>query len=1048
MIEVTGAAPVLRSEESSSLTSVPADAYAELPLNSGGGRSTKSFEVLTPGVQGTNEVNGSVFAGEENQIDGITTAVSELAGDDRNIRIPPEAVQELSIVTTAYPAEYGGGAGVSRYEIKSGTNQFHGNAYDFFKNTVLDAKGYYNTPFFGQTGKTPVDQQNEFGFSVGGPVSIPKVYDGRNKTFFFFNFDGWRTVAGNSFVRISLPTDLMRAGDFSQVFTQTGANIYDPATTVCSGGTCTRTQFSDPSRATPSNPLGLNIIPTNRLSPAALNILALMPHATDQSLILDNTDTHFNSSANKFNDYTVKGDQYFGPNHHLSLSHIYSNNPQSVATVMPFPVQSGTDNVLFLWQNSRVSWDWTISPALLNTLRLGYNRQVQKFSEPRDPGWQTALNIPGYATADNFFPRVGLANYGFQGGLNEGCCKGTSGPISNTLVLSEALAWEKGRHSAKFGVEYRYYKHGLTRDTPAGINFSRNETADPSNLGSTGSEIASFLLGQAHSSDIPNLHGFAPTYNVTWTDLYAQDDIKVTPRFTANLGLRFSMDTPTYESHNQYSVVDLRAQNSSAGGILGAYVFAGLNGQGKTLAFAKKDATGIQPRIGFAWKATNRLVVRSAFGRSYMPTGAYGNGGQDNSYFSDGFTTDSSVASQDGFTPALQLDGGFPAGSLLQPTLNDSLFVGTPNTFRFWSPRTNKLARMDSWNLTTQWQLASNSSLEIAYVGTKGTYLYRRSNINQLDPKYFVLGSKLNLLVTDPAAAGLTPFPNNEPWPGFAATMGSFATVGQALRPFPQYAGPGRDDSSSGDGNSTYNALQAKFERRFSNGLYWLTSYTWDKWLEDTRMFSDFEYPVINQYNHRLDTTVSDQWQPHTLTTAFTYELPIGPGKKFANTGGVMGRITGGWRASGILTYRSGNDIILFAPTGALPSQYGGTLYAVQVPGVSTRASNWTGNPTSGKWLNSNAFSIAGALAGQLVSGSQVLPNTREPGTYNEDLSLFKETTITERLHLQLGLEAFNALNRVRFGCTNTNLQDPNFGTLNCQSNNRRQAQIVGKLTF
>ena len=1019
-VTVNSGAPILKTQQSDISTEIPPQAYMDLPLSAGGGRNAESFKTLVPGVsQNGSSVNGGANYTGEIEVDGVTTVSGEIFGDDRNIRFPPDAVDEMSLVTSNYAAEYGQtGNGVERYEIKSGSNTLHGSAYEYFKNTALDAKGYFNQ-------STPVDRQNEFGFSLGGPVVIPHLYHGKDKTFFFFDGDFYRTRGGGGTSTISLPTAAMRTGDFAALLA-TGQIIYDPNTTQINGSVITRTPFPG------------NIIPKDRINSVAAKILSYVPATTNQNIV-NNAMLPNSTTYNNFNTYSMKVDHYFNQAHHINGTYIYSSNPNfPFSSALPDPIAGFPLNQPSKYQLARLSYDWTVRPNMLNELRLGYNRQyLPQFAADENAGWPSTLGLLGYQSASGFFPQISWGAYQPLAQLHV-----LSDPISNTYVLTDAFSWTLKRHNLKFGAEYRDVRHGTNRDLQANINFSRNETADPQNLGTTGSEIASFLLGQVDSSNIPVEKGISSDVYWRYLDLYAQDDYKVTSKLVVNYGLRFGLMTPYQERNYNYSIMDQNTPNPDAGNLPGAYIFAGRNGQGATLGYARNDLETYGPRAGFAWNFIPRAVLRGGYGISYFPTGAYA-GGSTN-LVNDGFYTNSNAFSPNGISQAFNFMNGFPASSIQMPTLNASLNLA--NSFTFWDQTAHRAGQTQSYNVTTEFQVAANTALTISYVGTKGTYLTVLSNLNQVDPKYLSLGdSLLRSPITSPAAiaAGI-----KTPWAGFVSTLGGNATVAQALRPFPQYQSGGGSNSQN-FGDSTYNAAQIKIEKRLSSGLYVLAHYTWSKYITDanTGYTGQAPYTLRNEYDPSLDKTVAQNWQPHVFVAAFNYELPFGAGRRFQVTdNGFLKRVISGWQVNGILRYTSGPLIGVGAPN-TLPIFNGGVI-ADAVPGVRQKGT-WNGkfNPSTDRYLNVSAF--AQPAPDTFGTLKPYLPNLRGPVVADEDFGIVKRTPITENVLFELRLEAFNSFNRVIFGGPGTDITNPAaFGQITGQANSPRQAQIVAKINF
>ncbi|MDQ2777590.1 MAG: Plug and carboxypeptidase regulatory-like domain-containing protein [Acidobacteriota bacterium] len=1018
---VTGAAPILQTETSSVATTVEPNAYIDLPLSAGGGRNASAFVNLVPGVEGGNpSINGGQTFGNEIQVDGIANETIELFGDPRNILFPPEFVEELSVLTSSYSAEYGDtNSGVVRYAIKSGTNQYHGQAFEYLKNTAFDARGAVNAT-------AAVDHENEYGFTLGGPISIPKLYNGKNKSFFFFGADYYRQHGQGSIGTVSLPNAAFRGGDLSQLLTQNGRQIYYPATTTVNG-------------VTTRQPIPGDIIPSSLISPAALKILSYVP-VPQTNGIVNNAFLPRQLSQTYLNEYAIKGDHYFNDKNHLMVSETHGSEPDVNSTVLPFPIQEiflDTNQIVTL---ARVGYDHIFSPTVINQLRLGFNRQYALF-DPRDIGanYPEKLGIPGFEQSSGSFPSIGWGE--FTGLASNHFSEHPV--VSDSYFLDDTVSWTKNKHNLKFGADLRQHRHSSYVINQPGINFSSNETADPNNLQNTGDAYASFLLGQVDNANLP-LNKANPLVHFNDMQFFIQDDYKVTSRLTVNVGVRGGFMTPYVDSNNEYSIVDLKTPNPAAGNLPGTYIFAGRNGNGSELSYANSLARVLDPRIGLAWRTTDRFVIRAGYGITSVPTGAYGAG--HNVALDEGYTATPSVNSlNQGLTPAFILDQGFPQSAIQQPPfISPSLDLG--QNISYWSPSTGRLASSQSWNFSTETQLMNNLTLNVSYVGQKGTHLALNTNLNQLNPSYLSLGSLLNDSITNPAvvARGYT-----APFPSFVTLYGAGATLGQALRPYPQYLNM-QSISSDTTGDSTYHALQVSVNKRLSNGLYLLANYTWSKNISDADIsIAPFASTVRDQYNRSLDKVVSSNWVPHHANIAFTYALPIGRGRAFLNSG-LLSRIAGGWQLSGILTYRTG-DLIGLGVSNTLPLFAGpqtpntvlGQPLAIQNGPIVIAANGSAGT----KYLNINAFTQP--AAGTFGTSSGRVPNLFGPIQLNENMSVQKEFAIFERLNFILRFEAFNIFNRVLPGGLNTDITNPAaFGTFNGQENGPRTAQITAKLNF
>ena len=1025
-VTVSAAAPILQSETSDVSTAVSTEAYRDLPVTSaGGGRQPETFLFLVPGVtaggnSSTNtfdaHINGSQTLSKEMQVDGMTSQTAEVQGDPRNLTFPPDAVQEMSVTTSTYSAEFGNsGGGVERFLIKSGTNSLHGSLYEFLRNDVLDARGFFNAT------RSP-HRENEYGFSVGGPVVIPKVYNGRNKTFFFTDLNYYKLRAGAQNQIGSVPDQAFRGGDLSGLKDSKGnlIQIYDPATTVQDAqGNYTRAPF-----------LG-NIIPANRISPVSANILNNVPNPTLPGVYNNYPGT--GGTINNYRDWILKIDQYAGEHHHISGTWVQGWRPDNGPySILPHPVESTRDGNFWTYLG-RINDDWTLSPTLLNSVRVGFNRQHQLLFAPETAqDWGTKLGLTGI---NNGFPGV---NWGAFTALAQN--QDRIEPVSNSFLYADTLTWTKDKHNLKFGIDARRLQHnGRYPNRSANFSFSATETAFPSGplRSNTGNEFASFLLGQVDGAN-EYINNVVAGERLTYAGIYAADDWKVTPKLTLNLGLRWDIFTPYEEVADRYSIMDPTAPNPAAGNIPGAYVFAGSGGPPHTgssrlTSLQSTDWHNFAPRLGLAWKLNDRTVVRGGYGISFYPNGGLGGGNV--TAVTDGYSTSATFTSLDsGVHPAFNWDNGFPQNYPKPPTISAGLNVG--QSANMWWDNASKPMYKQDYNLTIQRQLAPNLSLDVAYVGSKSTRLVTGAvNPDQLNPAYLGLGGLLQDDINSPAVAAA----------GFHAPYAGFTgSLAQALRPFPQYIGVGTE-ASANIGNGTYNSLQTKLEKRFSQGLWLLTSYTWSKTITDSNstLGSFFSPGARDNYNRSLEKGLAVFDVPHRLVVGFNYELPIGPGKPFLNKG-ISSKILGGWQLNGILSYQSGTPIQI-AANNTLPLFNGGNT-PNSIPGQRVSYSCSGFDPATGVLLSSSAFSLPGT--NQFGTSAQVLPNARNCPVYNEDLGVMKKFYIRESMYFELRFEMFNAFNRVVFGGPASNLNNSNFGQITSQGNAPRNGQAALKFYF
>lgn len=1017
-VTVSDAAPQLRSETSSVATSINPKTYLDLPLAAGGGRSPEAFIFLAPGTSGDTfdaHINGSQTLSKEIQVEGLSMAIAEVPGDPRTFTMPPDAIQEFSITTSSYSAEFGNsGGGIGQFTVRSGTNDFHGSAYEFFRNDKLNARGFF-------LGSRPIRRENEFGFSIGGPIRIPKIYNGQNRSFFFFNYNNFKFRSGPANQLGSVPTAAFKRGDFGELRDNQGnlIPIYDPASTRSDGqGGFTRTAFPN------------NVIPPDRISTVARNILGYVPDPQFPEIVNNYLSLNKNRTDKPF--YTWKLDHNFNANHRISgmwnMGKLEDNGP---IAILPPPIASTRDSI-FTQKTLRLSYDWTLSPTMINHAAAGFNRQNQTLIAPEQGGgWAEKVGLRGVPNGAfvgiNFAPLTALAQ-------NQEYF--TS--ISNTYLLADSLTWIAGKHNIKIGVDYRRLQDNFVFPSTTGnYNFDRTGTAFPSAAlrSTTGNAFASFLLGYVNNG------GFRVSEIGTggrwgYFASYIQDDYKLTPRITLNLGLRWDLHLPLTEANDLYSIMDPTVPNPRAGGILGAVIFAG-EGQGRT--GRSRLTNGISynnwgPRLGLAWKVNEKTVFRGGYGIGYFPQGALG-GGNVRAHAA-GFEATANFLSQDqGLTPAFLLDSGFPQNYDRPPFIDPGYNVGLG--VNMWNDNAHEPMYRQDFNAGIQYQIANNLLLDFGWVGQKSTRLNTGVfNANQVHPSYLRLGELLTRNINDPAvaAAGFRP-----PFAGFTGTLA------QSLRPFPQYTGVGILNSAN-IGNSTYHSLQVKLEKQYSSGLFLLSSYTWSKSLTDASsvLGGFFSTSARDHYNRRIEKALATYDVPSRLVMAMNYELPLGPGKRYASGKGVVSKVVGGWQVNAVLNYQSGQPIGV-GVNNTLPL-FNSRNLPDMVAGVNPLIENSNFDPAQHLYMDINAFRNPAPFT---FGNAPSVLNVRNFRFFNENIGVIKRTYFTETINLEFRFEMFNVFNRVRFGGPATNVNDPfNFGKISSQANAPRDGQLALKFNF
>jgi hypothetical protein len=1050
---VNADAPTVETESSDIGTVVTTKQILDLPLALGSTvqamRSPEAFAFLIPGVvgPGSDSGNGGTFeskiSGGQNYatevlLDGAATTRSENGSSFDETAPSVDALGEFKVITSTLPAEFGRTTGgIETFVTKSGSNTYHGSVYDIFRNEDLDANVWGLNYELAQPGLTaaerrgfqrPLDRQNDYGLTLGGPFSIPHLYNGKDKTFFFFSWEQYRQNQGGT-TTDTLPTAKERTGDFSEVLTSNvlGTNpcdgtpilqgeIFDPATTTTVGGVQCRTAFLNEPGSTG------NVIPSNRISNVGAKMMSFYPTPQNGSLI--NNFTFPFSFPILDTTTTVRVDQNISQNSKAYFSYSSRENVRiSTTPIFPGPAGFGR-NQFFGTHYIRFGYDYTFTPTLLNHLNLGYNRTNSKnvgagVGQGKGQNWDATLGVNGIPGGP-MFPSI-VPNEATTTAIGDNVDGDT---IDNGFRFSDTLNWVKGKHEFKFGYEqwYTQYSPLNFQNTSGTFNFGRGQTAGTaatSNL--SGNGIASILLGAPASVNYAVYQSQARWLRSYFAG-FMQDSFKLTPTLTLNYGLRYEVDEPFKEANGNTSNISLSAPNPGAGNLPGATVFAG-KGPGRNgnvnERWANTYLKDFGPRFGFAWApgflGAGTTVLRGGYGIIYggLQYADFGGFGRTGFQASPAFNSN-------GFDPAVSLDTGLPAANVTLPNTDPSQQNFTGPTYL--DPSYGRPPMIQNWSFEIQKQLATDFIADIAYVGQHSTHL--RSNydaVNTLNPKFFGLGLNLNNLVGSQTAVP-------SPFPGFPGND----IVAQALVPFPQYFGFNTDGQLENLGQSTYNALEAQVSRRFHNGLNLMASYTWSKTLTNADAALPF-FATLHQggapqnvFNRDGDKSVSNQDLPQNFVVSYIYELPVGKGKRFLSGGGVSDKVLGGWSVSGIQRYESGQPIAIGCATG-VPA-YADCIRFNSVAGQSIYNSQWAGgshntvDPATlsvGPVLNATAYSDPNSLANVTARGSysfgdipRVYGNIRMPMYASEDFNLLKRTRFSETRDLLLQVSFINAFNR------------------------------------
>jgi hypothetical protein len=1061
-ITVSSSAALLETEKSDRGQVVDKVRITDLPLNV---RNPIMLTALSTGVVQTGGQahlnpfsnsgisSWSVNGGMTNNTEFIMDGAPNNAFSGRQNRIayvpPADAVEEFKVLTTAYDAQYGKtGGGVINVSTKSGTNIYHGTAYEFLKRPALNANTFSNNAKGLPRAKTGLDQ---WGFTIGGPVRIPKMYDGHDKTFFFFSGEAYHEKLHFPNESItSVPTVAQKRGDFSRTFDNAGRlmTIFDPTTGRQVGNNWVRDPFAG------------NVIPANRINPSAAKIASVYPDPNSVTPGSPEWQNNFVLAPNpgyfNFHNYNARVDHNFS-----SKNRVYGrwgwNRHESFRIKNAIP-GIGADHQTGGKTNNGLTLDWvsTLSTTMVFNLRTSMTRWQEdlpgfdhKFS-PTQWGWPEslarALPLQSRGGTRNFPtrmlfvqdsmpvpsggrpPYINVDSYGFLGS-NTFLFEPT-----NVFSLAPNVALIRGRHTVKIGLDYRVSRFTEQRPDFAAsrLNFDRGFTRQNYLVQDavSGNAIASMLLGYPVSGLIDN--NVFPYYQTQYAAPWIQDDFKVTRKLTLNLGLRWDMNFAPTERFNRanrgffadaVNPISERVNKTQFPGfqVRGGIGFAGVNGQPRT-PFVN-DLRTVQPRIGAAYQLSTKTVLRGGFGMFYTSPISRG--------FTNGFSIQTPyVSSIDaGRTPANNVSNPFPQGVLQPPgsSLGLQTFLGQSPSF------TDPLFRtpyVRQFSFGVQRQLPWGMTLDASYVGSRTMKAAVSRPYNELPVEALALGaSVLNQSVPNPFAGLIN-----------AGGLGA-ATIPrqQLLRPFPQFASFNMADRN--EGRIWYNSLQVLVEKRYSHGLTFLAAYTLSKNIE--------AMSYLNGQDAAPTRTLTAWDTPHRLTIAPIYELPFGPGRALFNTQNKFwSRVAGGWQTVVTSTFQSGT-----------PMSIPGDVYLLGDPRLA--------NPTWDRLFKTGVIDVNGTVR-NVLPGEQPVFQVRPPFTLRTtplrygnlrnqwgrtyDFSILKTVKFTERVKSQFRVEAFNVLNTAIFSA-NPNLTPTsvNFGKIfrdNGQSNSPRIVQLGFRLEY
>jgi carboxypeptidase family protein len=1071
-VEVTADASLLNTDNSSLGQAITTKEVAELPIN---GRTPIMAAALSLGVIGYGQpglvhpfdaqsaagwsVGGAYTQTSEMLVNGSPNAT----WDGRLAYSPPQdAVQEVRVKASDTDAAFGHTAGGTLNQVtKSGTNEFHGTAWEFNQPNTLTANDFFNNQ---ASRPRPVTHLNQYGVTAGGPVLLPKIFNGRNKLFWFFAWEGMKDAQPNPYIT-SVPTAAERTGDFSQIFAADGTTLYDPYSAVKSGSTITRSAFTGnqiPQVAPYVSPVAqayLKYIPlpnTTPQKPDGLNNYAVAPNTPDNfSNEMGRIDYNMSDRSRLF--FDIRHTDY------LQSKNNYFDN-------------ISTGSILF-----RTNWGasvdevYTINPTNIIDLRINFTRMNEGHDLPSTGFDPTTLGFPAYMTSASPYlqmPVISFASNGFQQIANTGT-QADRLP-SQSFQVFPTWVTSKGAHTLKFGGDFRQYRLNTfsAKNSTGAFSFNGNSWVRSSSSASAtvafGQDLASFMMGLPYtaSGSTYDINTFASWYSY-YSAVFVQDDWRVKRNLTVNLGLRFDHDGPYNETYGRtVNGFDSTTTSPLAAAAIAAYakspipqlpvsafqVLGGLTypGSGQTAVFQNTSHL-VSPRVGFAWTPDafhGKTVFRGGFGMFVAPVSIAqmdinGKFSTNPNINQQGFSQSTALnATNDNYlTPSATLSNPYPAGFLPPTGSSLGLLTFAGQGITFMNPEAKNPYSL-RWNFGIQQSFGSNMMLEVVYIANHSVHLpIDYTQLNGI-PRQFLstLGTR------DPNQTYLASTVAN-PFFGLQTSVGANAntTPAQLLARFPQFPVGDSAGGWSGSGgileqnlnagSSYFDSLNVRLQKRLSRGLSFTFNYTFSKLIERVTWLNDSD-PAPEKRISAID-------HPNRFVAALTYELPVGKGKSLDFHSRIGNSLLGGWVLNSVYTYQTGAPLTWNNGSTTSPGDY---VYF----GAPIVLNNRMADPGVAAF-NVSAFDTktADAFNYHIRTLPTTMAGLRVDGINNWDPSLLKRFTFTERSYLQLRFEAFNVLNHPVFPVPNTTASNSLFGTISgAQANRPRIIQIGARFVF
>ena len=1025
-VTINAETPLLRTETGAIGTTINTQVINELPLI---GRNPYVFLTLAPGIQYTGSPGAlnpwDVFGPSDFSASGSKSRSEFLLDGIPNMRLDvvsfspsPDAVQEMRAHTNAYDAEFGhSGAAFVNVSTKTGTNSLHGTLYEYHRNDNLNANSFFNNVSGLRKGER---KQNTYGFAVGSAVRLPKLYNGRDRTHFFFDFEGTQ-IRGESVARAIVPSVLERRGDFSQTQDRLGRpfTIYDPLTTrPASSGGFVRDPFPG------------NIIPATRFDPVSLAALKFYP--LPNTAALQNFQNprpdgrRWASLAGRVDHQISRAHSLFaryGWNHRLDPSTPFYGEccrPAGNPTGDQDEFERG--NIAF-----GVGETWVRSSRTIVDFRFGFTRYFEanimygEGFDIRQLGFPDAF---GRSIVFRTFPRFETSGDVENLGAGRTSTRGYINQYNPLVNVHMTI----GRHAVKYGFRYQI---GQLNDFNAGraggfFRFDRTFTQGPDPTRTTlnsGHDFASFLLGTP-SRGYTDINTTRAAQNRYWS-VYAQDDWKATDRLTLNLGLRFEHEGATTERFDRgnggfdFAVSSPLEQQAKANyakspipeladlSVRGGLRF--LNASGSPRGTYNMPSMILAPRFGFAYRVSNRMVWRGGYGIFYVPINV--------SIRQDGFSlaTQMVTSLDNNLTSFRTLADPFPSGLTAPPGASGGLLTAVGQSLTAGGATSNGVPDLlhglsQQFSMGVQFALPGSISLEASYVGNVSQRLNINRNVNQYPDRFLDLKTRLNARVANPFFGVITD--------STSALSQATTTVSQLLRPYPHFLGLTR--SALPLGRSHYDSMQVNVTKRMRSGLYWGVAYTFSKYIEGIS--------YLNANDAKPERVISDADRPHRFVTHGIWDLPIGRGRTLDPGNALFSRLLGGWQFNWVVTYQ--------------------TMQALAFSGAE-RVTKSSGNPrTIDQWFDATQFVPQEPFT--LRHTSSRIADLRAPGLKKWDLTLMKKIPVTERVNVDFRAEFYNAWNTTHFGAPNTTVTNASFGRITSilAGGEPREIQLALRVSF